>query len=259
MIRWCSYCQQYMDEIEPFDDYSMTHSTCNACYSTKIYADGENTQKARKLATFYSELRSCLRCRETNQFKVLLLHGLTLNLRPSDFIIGLMQPLMYEVGKLWGEGKIMVSDEHCFTRAISETIGMVHTSLGDFQEFRQHRNPVLVLTTGSDNQHTLGLQFVELVLMLNKIPTFTILESLSAKDLCDQLFLLKPKYLGLSLAVCSQFGKLVSYLEYLTQEPNLSKIQIVIGGSAVRWGSELLTSSRIKIFPTVQEFVASLA
>ncbi len=31
MIKWCAYCQQFMTEVEPFDDYRMTHGICSTC------------------------------------------------------------------------------------------------------------------------------------------------------------------------------------------------------------------------------------
>jgi len=31
MIRWCAHCQRYQGDVEPLDDYSVTHTICEDC------------------------------------------------------------------------------------------------------------------------------------------------------------------------------------------------------------------------------------
>ena len=34
MLKWCSYCQQFMHEIAPYDDFGVTHGLCATCESS---------------------------------------------------------------------------------------------------------------------------------------------------------------------------------------------------------------------------------
>ena len=31
MLRWCSYCQKYLGETAPLEDYRVSHGICQAC------------------------------------------------------------------------------------------------------------------------------------------------------------------------------------------------------------------------------------
>ncbi|MBI3394494.1 MAG: B12-binding domain-containing protein, partial [Spirochaetia bacterium] len=229
MIRWCSYCQEYMGEALPFDDYSMTHGGCERCFREGVFEVTERIEKARAIAGLYQTLQILLRRRNAEEFKTVLHKMLALKLRPADVVIGILQPLMYDVGQLWAQGKITVADEHLFTHVASEMVGLMHDSLEGHQSFRQSAAPVILLAPTTGNYHTVGLQIVEMILTLHKIPNHTILSPMSADEMTSELRRLKPRYLGLSVAQCSDQAALARLIDHIQSQRDLAGTEIVLG------------------------------
>jgi hypothetical protein len=34
MLKWCSYCQQFLGEVPDYDNFAVSHGICPGCYAT---------------------------------------------------------------------------------------------------------------------------------------------------------------------------------------------------------------------------------
>ena len=57
MLKWCSYCQHFMGEIPPHDDFGITHGLCLDCEKSRIdlFSDSE-VERAMFLGDIFHRL-----------------------------------------------------------------------------------------------------------------------------------------------------------------------------------------------------------
>lgn len=165
---------------------------------------------------------------------------------------------MREVGQLWSSGKVEVADEHFYSRVCSEVLDIIHHSISEYQGFRQNPDPLIVLTPATGNLHIFGLQIVEMILMLEKIPSYFIRQSLMNDELSSKLGELRPEYLGVSLALPSQIRHLDLLVDFLKNDSETARIKILAGGFAYFDSEEIQPTNGVKVFQSVSNLLVFL-
>jgi methanogenic corrinoid protein MtbC1 len=232
MIRWCSYCQRYLGEAPPFDDYAMTHGICDACFVS--LDGGASFRGAERLVDYYGRLNLAGQGGQLPSAAAVLDEGIALGLRPVDLLMGLVQPALYQVGESWSSGKITVASEHAFTAMASALLALVTYKYPDAHAYRQSCQPRVLLIAAEGNYHTLGLQLVELMLVLERIPTFTVYPGIPAAEAVQLWRAMRPPVVGFSLAEAGQLGQVREAADAILSDA--SPPRLVVGGFPVREG-----------------------
>lgn len=239
MIQWCAYCQSYIGECPPWEEFSITHSLCGNCLEKKLYSDTAHIQKARQVGVFYERLRAAARSRELVQAAQVMDECISIGIRPIDLMMGIIQPLLYEIGELWSQERVTVVTEHQFSGFASSLLTMVYIRYPDLWPYRQSRQPRMVLTNAEGNYHVLGTQILELYLAGVHVPTLTILPGIPASEVLHLVRDLKPRFLGISVSIPTQMSSVREVATAVRELPADQRPRIIIGGASIRAGLEL--------------------
>jgi methanogenic corrinoid protein MtbC1 len=236
MIRWCAYCQRYIDEAPPWRDYRLSHVLCDDCARR---ADGSLEVPGGTLAVadLYDRLRAAAQSKDVLRVEGVMEECAGLGIRPLDMMMGVIQPILYEIGDLWAQARTTVAAEHQFTGFAASLLSMTFARYPELSAYRQSDRPRVLITGADGNCHVLGAQIVELFLASARVPTFTLLPGLPAGEVLAVVDRLKPTFLGVSVSLADQLPsvrQLADRLRARGERPTL-----ILGGSLVREGLDL--------------------
>ncbi len=245
MIRWCAYCQSFLGESEPFEDYSLTHGVCDECLP--IFEMEEEAEplfvRIDQLKRFHDALSKAGRAEDLEAALKLIDEAKALGLRSADVLMGLVGPLLCEIGDLWESGIITVKDEHRFTHfyggvieRIRQTSSVGH-KMGDSLASARVHGPEegidVLLIQPRSNRHVLGLKLLEHWLWDHDVEA-VIVPLTSPTSVEDVLHRLRPRVVGISISLALQLPE-VERLVALIQD-KAPGTPIVLGGGAVKSG-----------------------
>jgi methanogenic corrinoid protein MtbC1 len=234
VIRWCSFCQRYLGESPPFDDYSVTHGICKPC--SEAFDADDDFGRAERLVDLFRRLQAAGRGGQIPSASAVLDEGIALGLRPIDLLMGLVQPALYELGERWAAGETTVANEHAFTAMASALLALVMFKYPEAQTYRQSPTPRILLVAADGNYHTLGVQLVELILMLEHIPTFTVYPGIAADEVVELWRKTRAPVIGFSVGLPTQLSSVRDAVEAIARESSGIPPRFVVGGFPVRCG-----------------------
>lgn len=238
MIRWCAYCQRFLGETSPFDQYDVTHGLCDRCYKLRRFEDDELNERMAPIRDLY--LRIAGQTTDGPHSPAQLLdEGLAHGLAPVDLLMGMIQPALYRMGRAWSLGQASVHEEHVLTAACSTLLTVLFERLPHLRELRQSHRPRVLLVNAEDNFHTLGLQVVELLLLSSGVPALAVIPGLPTREVAALVRSTRPVVLGVSVAVPRQFASLHEIATAVADLPSPERPQVVTGGFAVKQGIDL--------------------
>lgn len=229
MFRWCSYCQKYIGTKPPYQDHSLTHGICLDCKSTNKIDDEEALKSIGPLREFYKSLVQIGKESALDEIPEALRKAKTLGIQNTDIIMGMMTPLLYEVGCLWENGQFTVADEHRVTQTCEEVVREIRKSY-DFKTKDQNLDGFLVNVEG--NYHVIGLQILQ-ILFKDKGKHFkTLLPGTPAEDIVKMLQSTPVPIIGISISLSKDKLNLIQLINQIKK--NCSFVQhILVGGYAV--------------------------
>jgi methanogenic corrinoid protein MtbC1 len=228
MIRWCSYCQKYLGEIDPEADFSITHGICSDCKSNKHYFSKEKVEAIQPIVKFYQSIKKNLRTEELPRADDVLSQARDLKIQPSDFLVGMIQPLLVQIGLLYEEGKVSMAQEHQFTQFVEHLLFLVPHYFPDAFS-RTDSSPDVVLVCAHSNYHYLGPRIMEVILRQEGIHAKTIYPGLTLEAIEKLLQKEKPKILGVSFSLEEQTKDLEQILLFAREVGSF----IVAGGQGL--------------------------
>lgn len=234
MIQWCAYCQTYMGEKPPFEDYAISHGMCKSCAESNAFEDNAKIAAVKPVKEYFDSLWHALTIGDTASFQRILPNGLALGIKPVDFAIGVLQPLLYQVGELWSRGNVTVSDQHFYSAASGDILRMIHGSLPGLQKLRNNVNPKVLLIPAAENMHVFGLMLVEVFLILHNIPCRIVPHPVPDNELDGMLHAFRPAYLGVSVAMPQQLGYLPHIAGSLKADTSHGNVRLFAGGFVFR-------------------------
>ena len=105
-----------MHEIAPYDDFSITHGLCAACESTHKNPFAKNVvDRAKFLAELFHALFDAGRHEDFKAAAGIVENAISVDCRPVDILLGMISPMLYEIGEEWKRGALSVESEHRFT------------------------------------------------------------------------------------------------------------------------------------------------
>lgn len=230
MLKWCSYCQQFLSEVRPFEDLGFSHGICETCYVQGIAEDTEAVRKAEKLKAIQDKLWEAGKNGDPAAAVSEIKNAEAQGLRPIDVFLGLMGPLLYKIGEQWKTGVISVADEHSFTTYCEQVFARISpgkTGAG---------KPIAVLANVPGNRHTFAIRVLALWLSSRGVPSVALYPVADEDGIFATLDLIRPNRLMLSVALADQAGELSSILRRIASLPPNSRPKVSVGGNAVKLG-----------------------
>ncbi len=230
MIRWCAYCQRYLGEAEPYEDFSLTHGVCPACLEGGAVLDPALPDRVEPLKAFLSRVAHA--GSNPSAAPALLEEGRALGVPWLDLLMGIVQPALYQMGLRWSTSLASIAEEHRLTAVCASLITLVAEAQSGTAHLRQSATPAALLVNAEDNFHTLGVQMVEVALLAAGVPVFCVYPGLPAREVAALAASLRPKVVGVSVALPGQLDsvrELASRLDRQEPRPTL-----VCGGYGVR-------------------------
>src|SRR5262245_1693173 len=100
MIKWCAWCQRFMHEIAPYDDFSINHWVCASCKSKHKNLYARNVvNRAKVLRELFHALFDAGRHEDFEAAERLVEDAIAAHCRPVDILLGMISPMLYEVGE----------------------------------------------------------------------------------------------------------------------------------------------------------------
>ena len=255
MIRWCSYCQSYIGQSPPLNHYTFTHGICATCL--RIGKEGRGSVKANPdIEAFYLALFQKINDGIFADPVEILEHSKSLNISKADLLLGVLHPLLWQIGKSFEEGNLSVEKEHLFSKAVNEVIQLLNL------ESVIGIAPILFFPA-IGNTHSIGLQFLR-QLILSKLETDVHLldhppETLEEyKRIVSKLI---PKVIGISFALPSQLDYLRQVMQWRREcAAEVDLPFVMAGGPAVSelrnyndLKDEVFVSDVYNLNPTIEE------
>lgn len=228
MIRWCAYCQKHQGEAPPFDDFEITHGICDPCRATGVAADAAAIDRLRPVTAFYRRVAES--ARDGASAAELMEAGLRLGLAPWDLLVGILQPALRRMGRLWAEGAATVADEHRLTATCAAILALLHGSQPGFAALRQA--PVVLLVNAEGNFHTLGIQLVEFFLLSRAVPVLAVHPGLPTAEVLQLVQVIRPAKLGISCALQAHLDSARATSAALAALPERERPALYVGGFA---------------------------
>jgi methanogenic corrinoid protein MtbC1 len=247
MIRWCAYCQTYIGERPPLEDYSLTHDICDSCVAEDRQKDYAKVAAMRAIGAFYGRLRAASVAGEVLQASQLVDEGLALGLKTADLAWGILQPLLYSIGEQWANGGLSVAYEHRFSETAMAAVEMLFFRDPTLQKLRQHHHPEVLLVMAEGNYHSLGARMAELGLCLQSYSTLTVVPGLPAKEVVALALSLRPRVIAVSVALAPQMRSVRELCTMLEKMPSEDRPRLAIGGSALRLGLDVPSAWGIEV------------
>ena len=236
MIRWCAYCQNYLGETEPFDQFNVSHGICPKCVESGI-AEGKNAaERLRPLSDFMTGLRREARQGISSDPKDWAARAFKLGIKPDSLLVGLIQPALYEIGELWLKGEVSVAAEHRFSAFAEEMIRVIYQNYPEIGKGRRAGRLDVLLTNADENYHTLGVKFLEASLLAAGVNAQALLPGLPTAEILKQAALLKPKAIGLSVCMPSQVCCIKELSEAAAGLPENERPLLLAGGRQIKEG-----------------------
>ena len=145
------------------------------------------------------------------------------------FIQQILNPLMYQVGKMWQYNKISVAKEHLATSLTNEIVDLFLVQSKKSQE----KKPRALISTVGDESHNLGIKIVGKFLDSCGFDVKNLGAKLSQKELLASVYELRPELLVLSVTLPSNLANLQRVVHELKSDANVFAGLIVVGGQAL--------------------------
>ena len=235
MLRWCSYCQEFLGEGPPYDDLRITHGVCARCAALAVKAEHDDLAHGRALRHIHHQLVEAGAHADPSAAARVIEEARRANVRPVDALMGLVAPMLYEVGVQWEQALISVEEEHRFTAFCEELFELVSQRLGPPPATGAAAEQV-VLMNAPGNRHRLALRLLTLWLASRHVRAWVVDEAEGLDGLRALIVRVRPRLLLISMALPEQRPFVVSVVDGLADVRDIVPTKVIVGGYAVKKG-----------------------
>jgi len=239
MLEWCSYCQRFMRESAPYESFALTHGCCAKCMSKHedLFAD-QVVAHAHFLRGIFDDLLRAGRQSDVSTGARTIEKAVAANIRPVDILIGMIAPMLYEIGEEWKRGALSVQAEHRFTAFCEKITGLVETTIepNGAAASAARDATLLFLMNAPGNRHLLGLRILALWMHTRGARVRIIEDTEDVGRLMRSIASDKPKYLLVSMALAEQRYPVAEIAEAAKMLSPSVAPRIIVGGYPVKTG-----------------------
>jgi methanogenic corrinoid protein MtbC1 len=227
-----------MGEVPDFENLVISHGICRKCHpKTTAFAESDY-QHAIFLRDIYRKLFAAGRRSDLAAAEHILNDAVAANCRPVDILIGIMAPMLYQIGEDWSRGKLSVEGEHRFTAFCKKTFDLVATRVrfGARVVAMPAPSSQNLLINAPGNTHTLAIRILALWLMTHDIPAQIAGPFADLDELVGLVRRMAPKKLLISIALTEQHDSVRTIVERMQDLPASRRPEVIVGGYAVKRG-----------------------
>lgn len=158
--------------------------------------------------------------KQCNQLVAMLQEKVTV----EDLYFDLIQPSLYEIGRLWEENKISIAHEHIATAIVEGVLNQIFASL-DAGEPNGRR---LVMACPEDEHHQVGPKIIADYFEYRGWRTYFVGANTPIQALLETLEPIKPDLLGLSLSIYEHVDSMLSSIAAVNQR--YPTLEMIVGG-----------------------------
>lgn len=239
MLRWCSHCQQFLGEIAPHSDFSLTHGLCRDCSGNAPgLLSGEDLEHAVFLREIFHALFAAGRRRDLEAAAPIVERAVAAKCRPVDILVGMIAPMLYKIGDAWERGTLTVDDEHEFTAFSERVIDLLEDRIRRQRALSSEpgANGRYLLMSAPGNTHVVGLRILELWLQQKGARTRAVDDATLFDVLAEPAVGGRPNTLLISIALPEQRDGVAALAARVQALPKARRPRIVLGGYAVKVG-----------------------
>jgi MerR family transcriptional regulator, light-induced transcriptional regulator len=137
-------------------------------------------------------------------------------------------PSLYEIGRLWSEGKITVGQEHMATSITQRVMSAYYPMILDLP--RQRGTMVIAVSQGE--LHEIGARMLADMLEMHGWDVYYTGANTPDETLLDLLETLQSRYLCISTTIPSHLGHVSSVISRVKQSSLTVPVHVVVGGQA---------------------------
>ncbi len=156
----------------------------------------------------------------------LVLDSFTAGLGIGDIYLNVLQPVQYEIGRLWQTNKITVAQEHfcsAVTQLIMSQLYYPHICSGE------KKRGTFVALCVSGELHEIGMRMVADLFEMEGWNVVYLGANMPAYNVIDTLIDRKAQVLGISAAMASSVNRAAAVIQAVRQSP-ASSTRILVGG-----------------------------
>lgn len=146
-----------------------------------------------------------------------------------DVGVGLIQPAMYEIGRLWQVSRVSIAQEHLAT-AISESLMAQAFAAAEFAP-PARRKALFACVQG--NHHALGLRMVSDAFEVRGWEVQFLGADTPTRSLVEQVDRFRPDLVGLSMSMPSQIPTGRDIIERIRGDGGAGRPAVLVGGLAL--------------------------
>ena len=237
MLKWCAYCQHFIHEVAPYDDFSMTHGLCPSCMSEHENPFAADVvERAHALRKTFCALFDAGRHEDFETATQIVDEAIGANCRPVDILLGMVSPMLYEIGEEWKRGALSVEAEHRFTDFSKKVVELVETRIDDVMSIAPAPAARIFLMNAPGNRHDLALRILSIWLGCRGVTVRIIEEGVDQAELVRSIAAEKPLYLLISMALTDQRDCVAGIAETVQALPHGVRPRIIVGGYPVKAG-----------------------
>lgn len=153
---------------------------------------------------------------------------------PDDlktFYLYVLQPALYEIGFLWECGKISVAHEHLASTIAIRLMAQLHLQF----ILPEPTKPKMLISASVNELHEIGTRMVSDLAELDGWDVTYLGANTPHQDLILLAKEWKPVIIGLGVAMPFNLEKTFELIATIRQDPTLSNIRIIIGGSVINY------------------------
>jgi methanogenic corrinoid protein MtbC1 len=244
MIRWCCYCQRLMGETPPLTSFDLTHGICEAC-DARLEADANLVAEYDGVIRFFKELFAAGRAGDLSACRELVTRSRVQGFGVTEVLVGLLQPALTKIGRLWETTEIGVADEHRFTTWCESVLALLEPQSSSCATLD------LLLLVAPGNHHVLGPRFAEQVLLAHGLSALSVVPDLPLEEVARLAKERRAAWVGYSCALPHQVASAMESIDKLTRGGFQGRF--MLAGQALRRSPELGSHGAVQVCLTVEE------
>jgi methanogenic corrinoid protein MtbC1 len=185
---------------------------------------------------FYRRLRKTLTSGARLDASRVIEEAESLKLHPPDLLIGMMQPMLQEIGGLYAMGVMTVATEHRFSAFVQRVLCLIEARAG-LAVLDPGLKPDILLICAPGSYHDLGVRLLELLLREAGVSSEAYFPGLPMHETLALARRLQPRVLGLSVAIPAQAPEVLELANHLRAE--LPRTRLAFGGFGASGSAEL--------------------
>jgi methanogenic corrinoid protein MtbC1 len=230
-----------MGESPAYDDFSITHGLCARCESKHDdLFEGRDLDRSVLLGDIFQNLFAAGRRSDFAKAGEIVEQAMSENCRPVDILMGMIAPMLYEIGEEWKRGGLSVAGEHSFTAFCERVLDLVTKKISRDARSAQLNNAGVVLANAPGNSHSLAIRILALWLQSRGVRTVIVGEQADSKRFLDelmrQLAANRPNFLLISMALAEQREGVTKVIARVKKLPKSARPKVIVGGYAVKSG-----------------------